>query len=274
MKKYPLYTIFISALLAALLLSGCQTSPSGAQPSSSSASLFDETSDSQPSEWTAAVDSSEEAFEAADRQDKPSSDQSQPASSQSSGSPGTVAGKDSAQGEKPSQNPSSSHPASGGGNAATSSAPSKPTAPSKPDTSGTIEPSSGSPSVPSSSGSETQEVFALVNQRRTENGLAALRYRSDLQSAADLRAKEIVSRFSHTRPNGSNFYTAITESGVSYRAAGENIAYGQRTAESVMTGWMNSQGHRNNILSESYTGMAVGLYEQGGIKYWVQLFVK
>lgn len=126
----------------------------------------------------------------------------------------------------------------------------------------------------STSGSETTEVFNLVNQYRSENGLSKLAYRNDLQSVADLRAREIVTNFSHTRPNGTSCFTAVKEAGISYSAVGENIAYGQKSADAVMTAWMNSSGHRANILSSNYTGMAVGLYEQNGVKYWVQIFIR
>lgn len=64
-----------------------------------------------------------------------------------------------------------------------------------------------------------------------------------------MRAKETEQSFSHTRPNGSNFSTALKEQGVSYRGSGENIAWGQKTPEDVMKAWMNSEGHRANILN-------------------------
>ena len=118
-------------------------------------------------------------------------------------------------------------------------------------------------------------MFDLVNQNRTSQKLQALEYRSDLQKAADVRAKEIVTKFSHTRPNGSSCFTAITENGVTaYQALGENIAAGQKDAAAVMNAWMNSPGHRANILSSQYTGIAVGVYEQNGMKYWVQFFIR
>ncbi len=116
------------------------------------------------------------------------------------------------------------------------------------------------------------QVAELVNRERENNGLPPLAYRSDLQPAADTRASELVSVFSHTRPDGSSCFTAIDES-ISYLALGENIAYGHKNAETVVTGWMNSPGHRANILSDSFTGIAVGLVSDGGTKYWVQLFI-
>lgn len=130
----------------------------------------------------------------------------------------------------------------------------------------------------SNSGQSSSEykkaVFDLVNEQRKANGLSALEYRDDVQNAADLRAKEIITKFSHTRPNGTSCFTVLSETGVSYRSAGENIAYGQRSPQAVMTSWMNSSGHRANILSSNFTGMAVGHVSYGGVNYWVQLFVK
>ena len=117
---------------------------------------------------------------------------------------------------------------------------------------------------------EGSQVFQLVNQRRKENGLAELTYRNDIQDAANIRANEIISTFSHTRPDGSSCFTAVT---VNYYAIGENIASGQKNAEEVMNAWMNSPGHRANILSAQFTGMAVGVVQYQGVSYWVQIFI-
>ena len=118
-----------------------------------------------------------------------------------------------------------------------------------------------------------QQVINLVNEERAKMGLSPVTEASDVASAAAIRAKEITSNFSHTRPNGNYYNTALDEIGVKYWGSGENIAYGQRTAAEVMDGWMNSQGHRANILNASYTKIGVGYYESpNGVKYWVQLF--
>ena len=122
--------------------------------------------------------------------------------------------------------------------------------------------------------SDKQGIFNLVNKYRAENGLAALTYRSDLDAVADIRAREIREYFSHTRPNGTSCFTAISEAGIGYQMVGENIAYGYRNADSVMTGWMNSEGHRRNILEPDFTGMAVGEYAVNGVKYHVQIFIR
>ena len=119
--------------------------------------------------------------------------------------------------------------------------------------------------------SEVTDVLSLVNSARAENGLASVTLDAKLCAAAETRAKEIVRSFSHTRPNGTSCFTVLKESGISYRAAGENIAYGQKSASSVMNAWMNSAGHRANILNASYTKIGVGYVESGS--YWTQHFV-
>ena len=135
--------------------------------------------------------------------------------------------------------------------------------------------------TPESSKPETSEteynayvlrIVELVNEARAEAGLKPVTLRADVTAVAQVRAKEIVTSFSHTRPNGSSCFTALSESGVSYRGAGENIAYGQRSPEEVMNGWMNSSGHRANILNASYTSIGVGYYQKNGVNYWSQMF--
>ncbi len=122
-------------------------------------------------------------------------------------------------------------------------------------------------------GDVRQQVFSLVNDERAKVGAAALVYRNDVQAAADLRAGEIIDAFSHTRPNGQECFTALDEAGVRYYTAGENVAFGQSTAAAVMAAWMNSEGHKLNILREEFTGIAVGHTERNGVHYWVQFFV-
>ena len=117
-------------------------------------------------------------------------------------------------------------------------------------------------------------IVELVNEERAKAGLDPVILDSAATRAAQIRAKEIVSRFSHTRPNGTSFSTALKEQGISYRSSGENIAWGQRSPEAVMEAWMNSSGHRANILKASFTHIGVGYYEQNGVKYWSQLFFR
>ena len=121
-------------------------------------------------------------------------------------------------------------------------------------------------------GDYASQVVALVNAERAKYGLSALKADSRVQQAAQVRAAETVQSFSHTRPNGSSFSTALTEVGVSYTRSGENIAYGQSTPQQVVNAWMNSSGHRANILNESFTTIGVGYTVVNGTAYWAQLF--
>lgn len=116
------------------------------------------------------------------------------------------------------------------------------------------------------------EVLRLVNQERAKVGLPAYTTTKTLSSAATKRAQEIRNKFSHTRPNGSSFFTVFKEYGVPFRAAGENIAYGQRTPKDVVARWMKSPGHRKNILSTRFKKMGVGVAQKSGSNYWTQLF--
>lgn len=127
--------------------------------------------------------------------------------------------------------------------------------------------------TPTVSGTLSEKVIALVNSYRSQNGLSSVTYDATLAKAANVRAKELVSSFSHTRPNGTRCFTAFDEAGVSYRGAGENIAMGQSSAEEVMNDWMKSEGHRENILNANFTKIAVGVYEDSdGRLYWAQEF--
>lgn len=111
-------------------------------------------------------------------------------------------------------------------------------------------------------------VYELVNIERQKVGLAPLTYNTNAQSAANVRAAEIHTLFSHDRPNGTQCFTALDEAGVSYYSAGENIAIGQTTPEEVVNDWMNSAGHRANILG-NFTSIAVGFKDNA----WVQFFL-
>lgn len=118
-----------------------------------------------------------------------------------------------------------------------------------------------------------EQVVALVNKERVKAGLNEVTLDKTIESAALIRAKEIVQSFSHTRPNGSNFSTVLKEQGITYRGAGENIAWGQTSPEAVMEAWMNSEGHRANILNRNFTKIGVGHYQNTkGTNYWAQLF--
>ncbi|MDF2512741.1 MAG: putative secreted protein [Herbinix sp.] len=145
------------------------------------------------------------------------------------------------------------------------------TKPSTTTTNTTTKPTA-STSTNSTTSSYANEVLKLVNAERAKAGLSAFTTNSSLTAAANKRAVEIKSSFSHTRPNGSGFQTVLGEYSVSYRAAGENIAYGQKTPQAVVTGWMNSPGHRANILNANFNKLGVGVYQSNGTIYWTQEF--
>lgn len=118
-----------------------------------------------------------------------------------------------------------------------------------------------------------QEVVRLVNVERAKAGLSALTLDSEIEKAATIRSNEIINNFSHTRPNGSSFSTVLKENNISYKLAGENIAWGQKTPEAVVTAWMNSEGHRANIMNASFSKIGVGnVKNSSGTIYWTQLF--
>ena len=134
------------------------------------------------------------------------------------------------------------------------------------------------PDAPEESGGvqeAAEAVASLVNAARQDAGLSELELDADLCAAAQARAQEIAQSFSHTRPDGSSCFTILEEFGISYRAAGENIAAGYPTPAEVVAGWMASDGHRANILSEDFTQMGLGYApaEDGFGHYWAQLFV-
>ena len=116
------------------------------------------------------------------------------------------------------------------------------------------------------------QVLKLVNQERAKAGLPALTTNKTLQAAANKRAQEIVQSFSHTRPDGSSCFTVLNDYSISYRSAGENIAYGQKTPAEVMKAWMNSPGHRANILKNGFGKVGIGVYKVNGVLYWTQEF--
>ena len=117
-----------------------------------------------------------------------------------------------------------------------------------------------------------QEVIRLVNEERAKVGKAPLQYNAKLQEAAMVRAKEISIFYSHDRPDGRDGLTVLGEYGVGC-PDGENIAYGYGKPEAVMNAWMNSQGHRAEILSPTATHIGVGFYKAAnGRYYWVQDF--
>jgi uncharacterized protein YkwD len=119
--------------------------------------------------------------------------------------------------------------------------------------------------------SQTQQVFALVNQARTQAGCKALADDPRLDTAAQQHSDDMADRdyFSHTTPEGVTFDKRETAAGYP-SPGGENIAAGQSSAQQVMTAWMNSSGHRANILNCSFVAIGIGLNTHGW--YWTQDF--
>ena len=117
------------------------------------------------------------------------------------------------------------------------------------------------------------EVIRLVNDQRAKHGLNALTANWELSRVAHYKSQDMVHNryFSHTSPTYGTPFQMIKAFGLSYRTAGENIAYGQRTPQDVVNAWMNSSGHRANILNASYTQIGVGYASNG--HYWTQLFI-
>lgn len=119
-----------------------------------------------------------------------------------------------------------------------------------------------------------EEMLALINRERAAAGAAPLTLDDKLCQAAQVRAQELVQSYSHTRPDDRTCYTAMDEAGVTYRAAAENIAAGYFSVAEVMDGWMNSEGHRTNLLNTKYSRVGIGFYySSSGYKTnWVQMF--
>lgn len=118
-----------------------------------------------------------------------------------------------------------------------------------------------------------QKVVELTNQERAKQGLPALKLDTELSKVARAKSQDMQSKgyFSHTSPTYGSPFDMMKQFGISYRAAGENIAMGQRTPEEVVKAWMNSEGHRANILNGSFTHIGVGYVESGN--YWTQMFI-
>lgn len=136
----------------------------------------------------------------------------------------------------------------------------------KPNTSTGGSSSSGNTNQTSTTASE---MLTAVNKQRRANGCESIQLSDSLNKAAEKRAKELVQSFSHERPDGRSCFTVLEEFGISYFSCGENIAAGQTSVSQVMNSWMNSEGHRANILSNEYRYIGVGRYQN----YWVQLFM-
>lgn len=118
-----------------------------------------------------------------------------------------------------------------------------------------------------------QKVVDLTNQERAKQGLPALKLDTELSKVARTKSQDMLNKgyFSHTSPTYGSPFDMMKQFGITYRSAGENIAKGQKTPEEVVNAWMNSEGHRANILNSSYTHIGVGYVANGN--YWTQMFI-
>lgn len=163
--------------------------------------------------------------------------------------------------------------------------PSKPNnTPSNPNTTPEQKPDS-TPSNPSTApeqkpstdfSSYQQQVLDLVNAERAKRGISALTLDSSLSSVATKKSQDMIDKnyFDHTSPTYGSPFDMMKQFGISYRTAGENIAKGQKTPQEVVAAWMNSEGHRKNILNPNFTNLGVGIAKDSNkTTYWTQMFI-
>lgn len=129
------------------------------------------------------------------------------------------------------------------------------------------------PSIDSSVTEYEAEVVRLVNKERTSRGLSPLTHNWELSRVARYKSQDMKEKkyFSHTSPTYGSPFEMMRSFGISYRTAGENIARGYSTPKAVVDGWMNSSGHRANILNSSFKEIGVGYVPDGN--YWTQMFI-
>lgn len=118
-----------------------------------------------------------------------------------------------------------------------------------------------------------QRVVELTNAERAKQGLPALKIDTELSKVARVKSEDMQKNnyFDHNSPTYGSPFDMMKKFGISYTSAGENIAQGQRTPEEVVQAWMNSAGHRANILNNGFTHIGVGYVESGN--YWTQQFI-
>jgi uncharacterized YkwD family protein len=154
--------------------------------------------------------------------------------------------------------------------AVTPKAPTAPTTPAAPAT-----PPAKQPTTQATTGINkvALQVIDLTNVERKKNGLPPLKADASLSNVAQTKSNDMEAKhyFSHTSPTYGSPFDMMRDFGVTYKSAGENIAMGQTTAQQVVTAWMNSEGHRKNILSPNYTNIGVGFTSNGN--YWSQMFI-
>ena len=123
---------------------------------------------------------------------------------------------------------------------------------------------------------EQVEVLNLVNKERKANGLKPLTLNKELSNVANIKSRDMIEKgyFDHTSPTYGSPFDMMKKFNISYNPAGENIAMGQKTPSEVMNSWMNSSGHRANILNSTYTELGVGIQkDSNGTIYWTQMFI-
>lgn len=124
---------------------------------------------------------------------------------------------------------------------------------------------------------QAEAILKLVNQERQKAGVQPLTLSDKLTNVANIKAKDMADKnyFSHDSPTYGSPFDMMKKFGISYSYAGENIAAGQKTAEEVMNSWMNSSGHKANILNKNFTQLGVGFYRGGQYgTEWVQMFIR
>jgi len=131
------------------------------------------------------------------------------------------------------------------------------------------------PEIPQTNDFEEQ-VVNLVNMEREQRGINPLIANPELTRVARYKSQDMESNnyFSHQSPNYGSPFDMLRNFGISFLAAGENIAKGQTSAQSVMDAWMNSTGHRENILNPNFTEIGVGYSNNYGVPYWTQMFIR
>ena len=121
-----------------------------------------------------------------------------------------------------------------------------------------------------------KEVVRLVNVERSKRGLSELSFNTELSNVATLKSQDMINKnyFDHTSPTYGSPFDMMKQFNISYRTAGENIAKGQRTPAEVVNSWMNSPGHRANILNANFTDIGIGVAKSSnGTLYWTQMFI-
>lgn len=140
----------------------------------------------------------------------------------------------------------------------------------------TTKPPTTAPAA-TSLGAYENQVVTLVNQERAKAGLAPLKINTKLAGVAERKAEDLRDKnyFAHNSPTYGSPFDMMKQFGITYTSAGENIAKGQKTPAEVMNGWMNSPGHKANIMNANYTEIGVGyVTDSNGTTYWVQHFIR